>query len=422
MLPICEVAIIGAGPYGLSIAAHLKSRGVDFRIFGKPLATWTTQMPKGMQLKSYGFASSLSDPGQSFDYKAYCRERNIAYSDPEPPTLAEFVDYGTEFQRRFVPKLDERMVESLERGSDGFTLRFAGGGDVMARRVIVATGLTHFACRPAVFDNLPREMVTHSSEHHELSGFKGRKVAVIGAGASATDLAGLLHEQGAEVHIIARGAQIGFHGGAPGQRPLRHRLRSPSTVIGTGWRAYAMAKAPLLFWHLKQDTRLAIVRTYLGPDGQQNMRDRVIGRVAIQLGLTPVQAKVRDGKIAMTLANNGGEERSFEADHVICATGFTPDLARLPFIDAAFCSQIQAVKGTPVLSSNFESSIPGLYFAGFIAANTFGPLLRFVCGSEFAAPRLARHLARGAQRLRVQPAGPAGPSKVEASAGAAATS
>lgn len=57
-----RVAIIGAGPYGLSIAAHLRAYGIPFRIFGAPLDSWRRHMPVGMMLKSDGFASSLSAP------------------------------------------------------------------------------------------------------------------------------------------------------------------------------------------------------------------------------------------------------------------------------------------------------------------------------------------------------------------------
>ena len=51
MKQTCEVAVIGAGPYGLSLAAHLRARGIDYRIFGKPMDTWNAHMPKNMTLK-----------------------------------------------------------------------------------------------------------------------------------------------------------------------------------------------------------------------------------------------------------------------------------------------------------------------------------------------------------------------------------
>jgi thioredoxin reductase len=397
----CEIAIIGAGPHGLSIAAHLAARNIPHRIFGKAMETWATQMPRGMLLKSDGFATSLYDPGRTFTFEGYCRGRNIPYADLGiPPRLEDFVDYGRAFQRRFVPHLEEVMVKSLEHDGSCYRLRLETGAHCTARAVVVAAGISHFAALPRALSDLPQGLVTHTSEHNDLDAFKGRKVAVIGAGASAADVAGLLHEAGAEVHLIARGSLIPFHDKIRLPRPLYDRLRNPSSKIGPGWRMLLLSKLPHLFRRLPEATRLRIARTYHWPAPGYFMRDRVIGRVTVHLGLETVQAKPNAGGVLLTLANNGGEKREFQADHVICGTGYRPELARLPFLDHALLSRISAVQGTPILSANFESSMPGLYFVGAIAMNTFGPVLRFACGAEIAAPCVARHLSRRRKRLR----------------------
>ena len=116
-----DVAIIGAGPYGLSIAAHLRARNVDFRIFGSPMHTWRAHMPKGMRLKSEGFASSLYDPDSAFTLEAYCKEKGLPYADTALPVpLETFTAYGLEFQKRFVPDLEDKLVVSLRRTGDGY--------------------------------------------------------------------------------------------------------------------------------------------------------------------------------------------------------------------------------------------------------------------------------------------------------------
>jgi thioredoxin reductase len=406
----CEIAIIGAGPHGLSIAAHLAARNIPHRIFGKAMETWATQMPRGMLLKSDGFATSLYDPGRTFTFEGYCRERNIPYADLGiPPRLEDFVDYGRAFQRRLVPHLEEVMVKSLEHDGSFYQLRLETGAHCTARAVVVAAGISHFAMLPKALSGMPQGLVTHTSEHHDLDAFKGRKVAVIGAGASAADVAGLLHEAGAEVHLIARGSLIPFHDKIRLPRPLYDRLRNPSSKIGPGWRVLLLSRLPHLFRRLPEATRLRIARTYHWPAPGYFMRDRVIGRVTVHLGLETVQAKPNAGGVLLTLANNGGEKREFRVDHVMCGTGYRPELARLPFLDRALLSRISAVQDTPILSANFESSMPGLYFVGAIAMNTFGPVLRFACGAEIAAPRVARHLSRRHKRLTPSTIAASGP-------------
>ena len=354
----------------------------------------STQMPKGMLLKSDGFASSLYDPGRTFTLERYCRDRKIPFADlGVPPRLEDFVDYGRAFQRKFVPHLEEVLVKRLYRHRSHYRLQLETGAECAARAVIVAAGISQFAVVPEAVSGMPKTLVTHTSDHNNLDAFKGRKVAVIGSGASAADVAGLLHEAGADVHLIARGALIPFHTKMRLPRPLKDRLLSPGSKIGPGWRSLLLTKFPHFFRRLPEAKRLRIVRNYLGPAPGYFMRDRVIGKVTIYLEHELMEARSHANGVVLIFSSNG-EEREFYADHVICGTGYKPQLSRLPFLDEELLSQIKAVEGTPVLSGNFESSVPGLYFVGAIAANTFGPVLRFACGAEFAAPRLARHLSR----------------------------
>ena len=410
MAETSEVVVLGAGPYGLSIAAHLAATNISHRIFGKAMETWATQMPKGMLLKSDGYATGLYDPASNFTFERYCRERNIPYADlGVPPRLQDFVDYGRAFQRSLVPHLEEVMVESLEHDGSRYRLRLETGADCLARSVVVAAGISHFAVKPKELSDLPQDLVTHTSQHHDLGAFNGRKVAVIGAGASAADVAGLLHEAGAETHLIARGSLIPFHSKMRLPRPLYDQLRNPSSKIGPGWRSVFFTKLPHLFRHLPEERRLRIVRTYLGPAPGYFMRDRVIGRVPVHYGLQVTQATPNAGGVLLALAGASGEKREFQADHVICGTGYKSDLARLPFLDDSLISRIDAVQGAPIVSANFESSVSGLYFVGAIATNTFGPVLRFACGAEFAAPRVARHFCRRHKRLAQSSAAESGP-------------
>lgn len=395
----CDVVIIGAGPYGLSIGAHLKACGVDFRIFGYPMLTWREHMPKGMHLKSEGFASSLSDPESTFTLEAYCREKGIPYAHTGLPVPLEvFSSYGMEFQKRFVGELEQKQVESVRRTPDGFRVELEDGTVVFSRRVVVASGLANYQCIPPTLAALPEELVSHSSQHHDLGRFCGREVAIVGAGASALDLAALLHEAGAQVQVIARRSTIRFHDPPENVKPsLLKRLRHPITGIGPGWRLYFYANAPLLFRQLPQSFRLKKVRQVLGPAPCWFTKQRVVGKVPLHVGVNIAEAKANNGRVQLRVVDGEGAARIIEADHVIAATGYKVDLNRLTFFDAALLSTMYSVENSPILSSQFESSIPGLYFVGVSAANMFGPLLRFAFGADFAARRLSRHLARSAK-------------------------
>ncbi len=399
-----DSVIVGAGPYGLSIAAHLKAHGIDFRIVGSPMHTWLTQMPEGMRLKSEGFASSLDDPESALTLAQYCKQRGIPYADSGlPVTLETFASYGLEFQKRFVPELEDKRVDSLERCPGGFRICLADGETLTARKVIDAVGITHFKHIPPVFSGLPEDLVTHSSAHRTLNHFKGREVTVVGAGASALDLAALLLQAGALVQLVARKPAVRFHDPpGPLPRPFRERLRFPSTPIGPGWRLLFYTNGPLAFRQLPERFRLRAVRTTLGPAPPWFIRDEVVGNMPFNLGVNITQAKVQNGRVSLELTNSAGERRTLASDHVIAATGYKVDLQRLRFLSADLQERIATVGQMPALSSNFESSVPGLYFVGTAAANTFGPLMRFACGAQFTARRLSGHFGKSASRYAVR--------------------
>ena len=147
-------------------------------------------MPPGMFLKSDGFACDLSDPKSQFTLREYCRLEGIPYKDRGlPVALQTFASYGVAFQRRFVPDLDQRLVYEVSRSGEAFRLTLEDGETVLARRVVVAVGLTRFATMPDALSNLPEECVSHSSRCEHLERLSDRNVLVIGAGASAVDIA-----------------------------------------------------------------------------------------------------------------------------------------------------------------------------------------------------------------------------------------
>lgn len=391
-----ETAIIGAGPYGLSIAAHLRVLGVRFRIFGKAMQTWRVRMPRGMFLKSEGFASSLCDPKEEFTLKNYCLAEGIPYADLGMPVALEtFTAYGSEFQKKLVPELDEREVSNLDRTQSGYTLTLDDGSVLHARRVVIATGISHFQRMPDVLTTLAKGRASHSSSHNDLRKFGGSEIAVIGAGASALDLAAILRDSGASVHLVSRGNDISFHLPPSSQkRSLLARLRAPMTGLGPSWRSFLCVKAPLIFHQMPVPFRLEVVKRHLGPAGCWFMRDRVVGHVPFHLGSTIREARESAGKVLLQLERVDGYTEELSVDHVIAATGYDVLLHRLPFLGRSLHAQIRTVQDKPILSPWFACNVPGLYFVGPPAATAFGPLMRFVYGTGFTARRLSRHLAR----------------------------
>jgi thioredoxin reductase len=391
-----DVAVVGAGPYGLSVGAYLRHRGIAFRIFGRPMDSWLAHMPTGMMLKSDGFASNIYDPESRFTLKAFCAERGLGYEDTRSPVDVEtFTEYGLAFRERMVPELEEKLVTSVERLPKGFLLRLDDGETVEARAVVLAVGITHFAHLPDSLAGLPPEYLSHSSRHKDLQSFQGRSVAIIGGGASALDLAGLLHRTGAKVQLISRRKELKFHSG-PGKGPRSwwQRIRHPESGLGPGLRSRFYANAPLAFHHLPKGLRLKAVRKALGPSGGWVTKDMVMGKVPLLLGWTPECAEIRDGMVHLQLSSSDGSKREIVAEHVIAATGYQVRLDRLGLLSDGIRSGVKNINGAPELSSNFESSVPGLYFVGVAAANSFGPVMRFAFGAKFAAQHVTSAVLR----------------------------
>ncbi len=392
-----DVAVIGAGPYGLSIGAHLAARDSRYRVFGTPMYFWRRQVPKGMLLKSEGYASNLADPKRSYPLSAYCAEQGLPYADEGLPIPAEtFADYGLAFMRRFGVAVEDRQVTGVDRAGDGFALHLDDGEIVTARSVVMAVGVARFPHFPPIFADAPREIVCHSTDHHELDGFAGQSVIVLGGGASAVCSAALLQEAGADVVSVAR--TMIFHDRLPLDRPLLERLRQPHTGVGSGWRPAFMAYLPLLFRMIPEARRIGIAQRASGPAGGYAMKER-FGRVKLLSGYEPAAFALEGARARLTLrALDGGHERELSADRVVLATGFETDLARLGVLSPALLGSISTIKGAPRLSTHFESSVPGLYFVGPAAGYMFGPIQRFVVGADFAARRTTRHIARSVSR------------------------
>jgi thioredoxin reductase len=391
---LVDVAIVGAGPYGLSLGAHLSAAGVPFRQFGLPMQLWREAMPAGMFLKSQGFASNLSDPLGRHTLRAFCASTGRDYADYGLPVpLETFLAYGTWFQRAEVPHLEELMVSNVTRVGGHYELSLSDGSLARARTVVVATGVQHFSHVPGTLAALPTQVCTHPSAHDDLSVFAGQEVAVLGAGQSALESAALLHESGALVTVVARAAQLVWNGEPlASQRSIRQRLREPEATLGSGWATWFYATQPHLYRRLPTARRVRTARTALGPAGAAWLRARVEGKIRTLVGHSVRWAEPWVGGVRLGLRAGDGGTKEIAADHVLAATGYRADLDRLSFLDQGLRATVRTLASSPDVGSDFQSSVPGLYFIGPAVAPTFGPVMRFVCGADYAARTLARAL------------------------------
>jgi len=383
-----DVAIVGAGPYGLSVACYLRAREVDFRIFGSPMQFWR-EMPD-IALKSFDFATNIYTPQRGYRFTDYCETRGLSSAEPVP--MSRFTEYGLWAQRELVPEVEDVRVTNVARDGDGFALALATGETVRARRVVMAVGLAYFEYLPEEL-RIDSPRITHTMSQKDYACFAGKDVTVIGGGQSALESAQLLLEHGAHPTIVVRSEGVWYGDKFPARRALMDRLKNPNTTMGPGMLSWVLQTVPLIAHMMPERRRVRLTRRHLGPFGTWWVRDAIQGKVPVRARTHLVAARDDGSGIVLTLRDDAGE-RELRTDHVIVGTGYEVDIDRLPFLDAEIARDVERVERAPKLSRSFESSVPGLYFVGPAAMFSFGPFVRFVCGAEFAAPTVARRLAR----------------------------
>ncbi len=329
------VAVIGAGPYGLSLSAHLSAQGCTPAIFGRPMESWRYGTPPGMRLKSEGFASSLSEPSGEFTLKAFCKSAGLAYADINLPTpVGTFISYGDAFQKRFAPQLDRRMARQIRKIPRGFEIELEDGSSVTAGQCAIATGLQGFEYVPEPLRPLSRERLAHTAKLHDYSVYKGARVLVVGAGASATNAAGELLREGADVTLSCRSPQLRFYpGGLP--RTFKDSLTAPLSPIGPGWAKWAASYFPGVFRSLPQSLRVKIVERTLGPAPAWFVRDEIEGKIGMLAGRSVSAARETAEGVEIEMIDREGGRSTHMFDYVIAGTGYRVDVDRLRFLSSA---------------------------------------------------------------------------------------
>jgi len=374
--------VVGAGPYGLATAAHLLAAGVPIRVFGEPMESWAKHMPEGMLLRSRWQASHIASPDHDLTLDRFHDEHGLDHS--KPIAVERFVEYGRWFQEQAVPQLERRRVKRVSPSGQDFTVELEDGEEFPAGRVIVAGGIVPFAWKPPEFENLPDELVSHTADHSSLARFAGRRVIVVGGGQSALESAALLAEHGAQIRLLVRGRQIVWLDEDFEDFPVWMYAQERIGIGGakSAW----LAARPELFRFLPRSLSDALAhRTTPPPAGASWLRPR-LADVETRMGHGIARVDRRNGHIELGLDDGS----SLDADHVLLATGYRVDLTRYRFLDQAILDELRTRDGAPVLGEGFESSVEGLHFVGLPASRTFGPVMRFVCGTWGAARAVTR--------------------------------
>ncbi len=381
-----EVAIVGAGPHGLSAAEHLRRAGVQAHVLGEPMSFWKT-MPEGMLLRSNLSATNMIENRGPLSLARYGQERGAPIEQPVP--LEDFIAYGLWVQGCVAPEVDRRTVRALRRADTGFALELDDGAVLRARRVVLACGIAPFARVPAGFDDLPADLVSHSSRHRDLAGFAGARVSIVGAGQSAFELAVLIKEAGAaSVEVLARSDAVVWLRGHSVKKVLGRLgpIVYAPTDVGPLWYS-RLVERPRLLACLPRRARDRIAARSIRPACSHFVRVR-LGAVQVSTSVSVARARPDGAGLALELSD--GTVRG--TDHLILATGYEIDVRGYDFLPPDILGSMRLAGGFPILGRGLETSVPGLHIMGAPAAWSYGPIMRFVSGSWYAGRALGAAL------------------------------
>jgi hypothetical protein len=355
------------------------------------METWRTRMPPDMLLRSDWSETSFSAPGNAGSIDRWAQETGERREEPIP--LPTFLRYASWFEHTLAGDVHADPIAAVERGRRGFRVTTDSAEEVDAETVVVAVGAVPFAYAPPPLAHAVGEGVRYATDPHDHAAYRDRKVVVIGGGQGGLESAAIAARAGADVELLIRSRLHWFADREPQRRrgPLHRRLyRLAYPVVGYGPPPLnRLVLHPDLLARLPEAFRRSLTARVLRAGGSPWLRPTLEGRVRVTEGVSVTDADRRNGAVRLSLSDGS----SREADCVIVAAGFRFDLERLPFLATDICSRIRLDEGWPVLDRWFRSTEPGLLFVGFAAARRFGPIVRFIPGTRFAAPRVAELLA-----------------------------
>jgi FAD-dependent urate hydroxylase len=378
------IAVVGAGPFGLSVSAHVPGA----RVFGEPLRTWRRHMPADMLLRSAWEETSLSAPaGGTID--DFARATGVTRQEPLP--LQTFLSYGDWFHARFVRDSDPADVARIESAGHGLRITTTAGEELDATAAVIAVGVMPFAHAPHPFAEALGEGVQLATERLDDEALAGRRVAVIGGGQNALESAGIAARAGADVELLVR-SQVRWFADREPETPRgpigRRAYRLAYPAVGYGPPPLnRLVLHPDLFAALPAALRVRLNRRLLRAGGSPWLRSLVEGKVRVTEGVAVRRLEHGD---PLRLYLDDGTVR--DVDLVLLGTGYRFDAAKLGFLDETLVTGVRTERSWPVLDRSFRSTDRRLFFVGYPAEFRFGPSSRFVLGAGFSARRVGAAL------------------------------
>ena len=370
--------VVGAGPYGVAVAARAIERGVETVVVGHPMGFWRDHMPEGMYLRS-GIDWHFDASG-IHTFEAFVEDRRLSSARVDPIPIAMFLEYAAWFQRQKHVSVRDRLVSRLERNDDAFVASLDDGTQMAADVVVVAPGAAYFRQFPEWTALLPEGVGAHTCDLVRFDELAGARVLVVGGRQSAYEWAALLGEHGVgRVDIVHRHDTPRFE-------HVSWEFVDPyleATISRRGWwRSLSTTEQVEIaqeFWKVGRLT----LEWWLAP----RLADE---RIRSWPGTHVVEAVVGDSGM-VSVALSSGDRLTF--DRLVFATGYKSDLPRVPYLEA-LAGSIQVVDGFPVLDEAFQTSIARLYVAGFASTRDFGPFFGFTKGCPAAATLIVDDMLR----------------------------
>ena len=371
-----DLLIVGAGPFGLAIAAQAAHLGIEYLVVGKPMDFWRRNMPPGMFLRS-SWDWHL-DPLDVHTIENFLKSRGQTTAGIEPLSLQFYLEYAEWFQKQkgitARPLIVERLDRSVENQS--FIATTNTGEVIEARSVALAPGFRYFPNVPEELKaRLPAGRYEHTCEFVDFSSAADKRYLIVGGRQSAFEWAALLVEAGAHSVYIS------------------HRHDSPSFAV-SDWSwveplVDRMNDDPNWFRRLSQDEKDTLNRrlwaegrlkleTWLEPR-IRNDRVKVLPRTEI------IKCIDQNGELLVTLSDG----QQVTCDQIVLATGYKVEIGRIPFLaNGNMLAELDTRNGFPVLDDFFQTSVPGLFITSMPATQDFGPFFGFTVSVRASAKRI----------------------------------